>query len=268
MSKGRLGRAAVALAFLVVAGHGPASAQRNKNKNEVDIEAVRDKLAVLTDGKGHYLVAIPMAIDNFVFYGNDKELHLQHLSSGSRDTGKKTASRSFWAPPSNKAHLYYDTGKWSVECEDRVTKLVPVSESKARQILEGAVFKKPLFEREPLYLARDLVGNYYYVDKLRDERDRAAQRQRRQLVKGYRLFIGRKGRMREQTLTDSADDSRGVVLNTRAGALSVDHTTSTMVFSRGKQRTELLYLPVGDNLGVVYQDLGIYNRYGTPCDDM
>src|SRR5690606_12243662 len=85
---------------------------------------------------------------------------------------------------------------------------------------------------------------------------------------GFRLFVGRKGRLKEQRLTDSTLDSKGVVLSTKGGHLTVDHASGRMVWSAKRGKEELVFLPPSDNALVIYRDLGLYGRLGIPCDVM
>ena len=74
--------------------------------------------------------------------------------------------------------------------------------------------------------------------------------------------------MREQKITDSAVDSKGIVLTTRIGRFSMDDDGKRVVLIKGKKRTELIRLEPLDNLRVIYSDLGIYAKLGVPCDSM
>ncbi|HEU5061109.1 MAG TPA: hypothetical protein VFU21_31475, partial [Kofleriaceae bacterium] len=158
------------------------------------------------------------------------------------------------------------SGAWTVRCSDRRTPMMTVGELEAGKILERAVFKKGLWKRRASALARNDDGVYYLVDELRDDRPESEKWDDPHPPTGFRLFIGRKGKLREQKITDTAVDSKGVVLTTRAGRLSIDDSSKRVVWSKGKKRDELIYLAVEDNVLLIYRDLGIYGKLGVPCD--
>ena len=262
----RGGFAFLAAAALSLAA-APARADKPASRHEVELGAELSRITLLTDGRGHYVALVPFGPTELTFYGDRKQLHQLRVFSSSKDMGRRTESRRFWAPVSSGggADLEHADGAWTVRCSDRLTPLVPVSEAETRAVLARAAFKKPLWKREAAAFGRDDTGAYYYVDRIRIDRSSPIDPTP---ATGFRLFIGRKGKLRQQKLTDSVVDSRGVVLSTRAGHLTVDYKDGRMVWSNRRGKAELAYLPVEDNLMVIYRDLGLYGRLGVPCDDM
>ena len=103
------------------------------------------------------------------------------------------------------------------------------------------------------------------MDRLRDEHG----------GKGFRLFKGRKGKLKLQKMIDIVHDSEGDIFATRDGALRMilSQKKSTWVESDRKTkkeiRTDLTVVPTHKNALMIYTELGVYNeRFGTPCDDL
>jgi hypothetical protein len=111
-------------------------------------------------------------------------------------------------------------------------------------------------------LARDQKGIYYYVDALRES------------DYGLRLYVGRQGAMKLLKLKELVSDSEGDIFFTARGKLRIDGDyyarSRRATWIRGKRREELLVLPPGQNLELIYKKLGVYKgvRFGTPCDDL
>jgi hypothetical protein len=255
---------------LLLAAAPAARADSKKPSDEVDIEAVKPKLVFMHDGRGHYLAVVPFDSDSPVFYGDGKTFYQQRVFAYSHHQTEGKESLSFWAPTSvpRGGELSLASGVWTVRCSDRNTPMVTLDEIETGKLLERAVFKKVMWKRQAHGLARNDEGTYYYVDELRDDRPLAEQADDPHPPTGFRLFVGRKGKMREQKITDSAVDSKGIVLTTRIGRFSMDDDGKRVVLIKGKKRTELIRLDPLDNLRVIYSDLGIYAKLGVPCDSM
>ena len=235
------------------------------------IASFRTDAHIIHDGHGHYVVLIPFQKLDTVFYGDGKTFYQQRVYSTYSSENEGKTSRSFWAPNSSSrgGELELRGGTtWTAHCGNRTTPLTELDPGHTHEMLAHAVFKRPFWTRAAYLLARDTRGHYYYVDQLRDERSWSERQGDPNPPRGYRLFIGRKGSLKPVTLTDSAPDSKGVVLSTKRGDLSVDATTHKVVWSHGKRSSELVFLPVEDNATLIYRDLGLYRRLGTPCDDM
>jgi len=238
--------------------------------DEVDVDRVKPDMLVLHDGHGHYLALVALREMAMTFYGDGRTFHQLRVTTSFAAAKVGNSSRRFWSPISTDADIILDTGgKWTVRCSDRTTPMVPLDPEQNREMLAGARFMKPFWKRQAHALARDERGTYYYVDMVRDDRPPMERADDPNPVRGYRLYVGRKGRMKEQRLTDTVDDSKGLVLSTRAGDLAIETGLRSALFTagRGKPRS-LVYLPVEDNLLLIYRDLGLYKKLGIPCDDM
>ena len=258
-----------ALLVALPAGAQPV-ARSARSADEIDVSKLKPDMVVLQDGHGHYLALLAMREMSMTFYGDGRTFHQLRIFNSYSDGSAGTSSRRFWSPISTDADIILDAGsRWSVHCSDRVTPLVPLDPEQTREMLASARFKKPFWKRQAQTLARDERGIYYYVDRIRDDRPAAERERDPNPPRAYRLHIGRKGRMKEQRLTDAVDDSKGLVLSTRAGDLAIDLDGKSAVFSSGKRAgKKLVYLPVEDNAMLIYRDLGLYQKLGIPCDDM
>jgi hypothetical protein len=114
----------------------------------------------------------------------------------------------------------------------------------------------------PHLLARDDSGVYYYVDRIAKVYG----------GKGYRVFVGKKGAMKQMPLTDVASDSAGEVFSTKSGDLRLvrhnEGNKDTMTWVKGEKRLDLVFLDPDVNSVVIYKDLGIYTFLGTLCDNV
>ena len=134
-----------------------------------------------------------------------------------------------------------------------------MSDADSKKILDTASFRKVFWKRGAQALARDDSGNYYFVDRMRDEYG----------GKGHRIFAGPKGGLKELPMTNVVSDSVGEIYATRKGELRFVTDRSKAMWIKGTAKTELTIIPIEDNIGLIYGDLGVYDgSLGTPCDDM
>ena len=156
------------------------------------------------------------------------------------------------------ASIEFHNNKYTVSCGDSTTELKKLSDADAKKMMDAAVWKKPFWHRQAQFLARDEDGNYYYVDRLRDEYG----------GKGQRIFAGQKGAMKELPMTNIVSDSMGDIYSTKRGELRFVTATDKATWINGKDKTALTIVPVEDNVPMIYRDLGVYEgTLGTPCDD-
>ncbi len=262
------GRKALWTAVCLLAAAGSAAADKPavKAADELDVADLRDKMVVMHDGRGHYLAATKYGDIYRTFYGDGKIFHQLRVRGGGSNQGEDRGDRSFWAANTARfwAELSFRGDSWKVTCDDRETQMIVLGEEETRAVLDRAVFKKPFWQRQGHALGRDGSGYYYYVDRLRpaDPMNPGAT------PEGYRLFIGRKGRLKSQRLRDADSDSKGFMLHTRLGKLVVDYEAKTATWVRGRRKTPLTYLPVEDNTLLIYRDFALYGKLGTPCDAM
>ena len=225
----------------------------------VDVSAFRDDMVVLTNGGGHYLIAVPVSKHfDWAFVGDGKSFH-QMLTFGGGMQAGVSYSRSFWAPrQANEAHLSWRNNKWTVMCGDSELELEVVPDEQAKQMLGSASFHTPLWKRSAFRLARDDRGTYFYVDRARDEYG----------GRDWLVYKGQKGNLELQKMTNIVHDSEGDIFSMSKGKirLLVDDDSATWI--DGSKRTELVVLPLHNNLKLIYSELGVYlGELGTPCDN-
>ena len=138
--------------------------------------------------------------------------------------------------------------------------LTQLKADEAKAFFGKATFLPPFWERIAKFLARDDDGVYYFVDMLREEAG----------GNGYRVFIGQKGSMKEQAMTNVVADSGGEIYATKSGNLKIiaDKKAETAFWIKGGKKTELTVLAPLENRYLIYRGLGIYGQLGVVCDDL
>ena len=235
--------------------------------SQVDKMDVADKkaLRVYTDGKKHLLaVQLPKeaGIPEFAWYGDGKSFYRVRVRGGGADGSEGTWNLYLWEPrsPNGGSSLNYRDRKVKVECNNRSSELSTLPAEEAAKLLEGATFYTYRWTRQPYRLARDEKGNYYFVDMLRDVEGK----------KDMRLYVGQRGKLKLQQMTNIVSDSEGDIFSTKSGELRLVANHDELKWVSGKDSLKLKDVPVDDNHVLVYTDLGVYERVslGTPCDDL
>ena len=252
---------AACLAALLVA---PALARAADET--VDVSEYKDKLKVLTDGKGHYVAVMPFTIGDgpdtgLLFYGDGKTFFAQRRISGGRN-GDESFDSTFWEPRVNagyKASFGMHQKKWSIQCDERVTELKLLEPDEGKKIVSAGKFMKPLWKRRAYALARDNEGVYYYVDRAREPEN----------SQDFRVFRGPKGAVKPQQMVNVVNDSEGDIFITKAGKLRLVLDKHETVWLTGAKQVKLTPIPIEDNHVMIYTNLGVYagEKLGTPCDD-
>jgi hypothetical protein len=236
----------------------------------IDAKAVAAKLDVFRDELGN-LYVLPRA-DGFsfddahawVFYGDGKTMYQQRIVGGGGEEGKHY-EWSLWSPRAKgmqQANLGAVEGVMTLQCrhtKDGVRPLKPLSADEARTFFQKATFLPPLWQRQTHLLARDDDGVYYFIDELREEYG----------GNGYRVFIGQKGAMKEQPMTNVVADSGGEIFATKTGQLKIIRNQDNKAWwIKGGKKSELTLLEPIDNRYLIYRELGIYGQLGVVCDDL
>lgn len=240
----------------------------------VDVSAFRDKLVLLTDGKGHYVAVMPTRpLDGMTFSSGDGKTFVRVPVFGGGSSGEESWSINIWDPRVR----YPDTGpaqlamtetgkKFEAVCGKKSTELSRVPEAEAKKLLEAAKFMTETWTRRPEKLLRDDTGIYFLVDRFRskDDSDR----------RDFRVFMGPKGNMKLLPLKNIVDDTQGMILATKTGNLRLVTSAEGKLegkWVQGKTETKLVEIDLDryDTGRLVYLDLGPYSnqRLGTPCDD-
>lgn len=250
----------------------------DKDKDNVDISSYRSELVVLSDDDGNFYVARPRELGRDggpVFVGDGKTFYAQRLVGSGMDGSKGTWSYALWAPRVagwDDAQLWLrDDKKFFLSCgREKDTELRRVSAKETTRILADAEFKPELFQRKAHLLARDEDGTYYYVDIDVDPRVGKTKINERKFQHGHRVFVGKKGAMKELPMTNVVADSDGEIYQTKRGELRIvtSESDQTATWVRGRKKTALKLLDVGANRYLVFRELGIYSFLGTACEEL
>lgn len=236
-------------------------------------ESVPDRAQVklATDGKQHYFAwwfkepekgGIPEGV---AWSADGKSFYRLQTYSGSAE-GSKSFGVLYWEPRlTGNSGFEMKDGKFEATCGEKKIAFSPVAPDQTKTVLAGATFRKMRWTRKPYALSRDEKGQYYFVDHYRDPDDRSSR-------KDYRLFVGPRGQLKEQKMTNVVSDSEGDIFATKTGdfrlVLNKEKQKVSKWVSSGKE-TQLTIVPVDDNVQVIYNDLGVYDRakLGTACDE-
>ena len=221
---------------------------------------------------GIYVVFNERGKEQRIFYGTgrDKNLYDQILEGGGGRNGDAwhvsvAAPRASY--PFMGAVGRREDGTFFRSCggSDTITEvqLTQITGDKAKEILDKWKFLTTSMIRKSYLLARDDRGVYYYVDMLRPIYGGS----------GHRVFVGKKGALKQLALTDVTSDSAGDVFSTKTGDLRLVHTREgsdkpAAQWIRGEKKSDLIYLDLYMNQPVIYRDLGIYKIPGTICGNI
>lgn len=245
----------------LLAASAPAFAEAPASE-AADISAVKDKLKVYGDGKGHFIALEPFGDtwEHFYYSGDGQSFYLQRVRGGGR-SGNESFDRTFWEPRSTGSSSFsLRDGVFTLTCDPRKTEFKPLDDAEAGRLLDTAKFNKVRWKRQAYALARDNTGKYYYVDRMREPEGN----------KSFRLFAGQKGRMKLQKMTNVVSDSAGDIFATKSGELRLVMNKGETFWQAGKKQLKLIWLPIEDNHVMIYSELGVYTgeKLGTPCDDL
>lgn len=264
------GRFGAALVTVMVGSAALADAPKPK---AVDISAYKDKLIVLTDAAGgtYAVYRDPTRESSQVFYGEGTTLYRQIVVGASSDgeawdlaTYSPRVSRSLRGSVMRAQDGTYK--KFCADNEpDELTDLTLLGDEAAKKVIAKSKFVSSATLYTPYGFARDEKGVYYYVDQLSKEYG----------GKGYRLWVGKKGRMKQIALADVSDDSEGAVFSTKTGdlhfgierAAGTEETSTEATWVRGEKTTKLKPLDPYNNTWLIHSELGIYKFMGTLCED-
>lgn len=155
-----------------------------------------------------------------------------------------------------------------------------IDEEEAKTLLSNAKLYRPISATHIAYrLFRDSWGVYYFIEE------------RKSPEKGelFRLWRGYRGSMSLIPTMTAASDSEGVVLISKDAAMRLVSSggrpsayknnsgeeygalwLQTESPTSDRQQKTLVEIPIAENQGVIYSELGIYDDYylGSPCDPL
>ena len=261
--KRSLGPACLVGVLAVAQSAGPGDARAATPDETVDISTVKDKLRVFTDGKRHYIALVPFEYSGpYFFYGDGKTFWAQRSFGGGRN-GDEAFNRSFWEPrvqSPGQSMFQLQNKKYTLDCGGRETNFTPLPDDERAAMIAAAHFMRPRWKRQSYWLARDDKARYYYIDRAREPEGN----------KNFRLFVGPKGNLKLQRMTNVVSDTKGDIFSTKAGELRLVTSGTEATWIARRVRTPLTIVPIEDNHILVYTDLGVYtgDNLGTPCDDL
>jgi hypothetical protein len=157
-------------------------------------------------------------------------------------------------------------GKYEMACGEHKVPLTRVEAKTARPMLDAATFLPSPRKWRPHVLARDSHGVYYYVDRARAPGSEGQ----------YRLFVGPKGNLVQQKMTNIVSDSKGDIFSTKTGDLRLvieagpERNAKDGMWIKKEKPLALTIVPIDANTAMIHNELGVYagERLGTPCDEL
>jgi hypothetical protein len=260
------------LNLAVVAMLGTGATRGLADSTSHDLEKVRGELSVLTDDHGHYL-AYARAKDptrTTWFYGDGKAwTHIPVGGASRQNPDRARVEFSFKDPryETSPTHVLadLDINEFEVACGKRITAFRPAPAEVAK-VAAKVTLREPPPGRLIVFFARGSDDTtYYYVDKGEFGPNDAA-------THDYRVFVGKRGAVRELAVKDYAGDSAGLVIVTGAGRLRWIKDKDTLDWiATGAKPIALTQVRVSyQDREFIYNELGVFSgkRFGTPCDDL
>lgn len=237
---------------------------------------LRQRLLVFTNGKGRFLIVPHVEarmrrlqrakLDPLVFFGDTRRVYQLDAQHVVKPTGLLTYLREFRVVQGKFSWL---AGHAKLNCGEGDIPLQALTAAQSQRFLQKVSFRPHYWQHEPHLFARDDEGRYYYVDRARTGTFRKRFVPRTQ-QRGFRLFIGRRGRAKLVKLRDAVVDDAGQIFLTAKGALHLDKRG--LFWRVGKVRTPLLAVPMHSDAMrlLIHKQLGAYAavRFHTPCDEL
>lgn len=264
----------VAWAVMIRSGDVAAGVPSNadmKLTKVIDIATVEGKITALQDLSTKTFIVLfhdPKRFERAsrIFLGTADQLFEQKIVGSGIDSSE-TWSTLLSAPRSRGrspefANLQFHDAKFKLWCSDadEIPALTPLSEVETQALLKKATFRTSGNVHRPVALARDEAGIYYYVDRLREEHG----------GQGYRVYVGKRGALKQMPLRDVAIDTAGMVFSTKKGELQLTIDTGQQSGaawkSKGKART-LKVLDLFSESYLIHRELGVYSAFGAACDE-
>lgn len=228
---------------------------------------VLDSMKVCADTKGRVIAfdrrRIEMGKDRFreaLYTGTAKELFaVQNPGRNAEYFLEPRHTRKQGERFYSSVRFDTDAKECTVQCGEREVRVPMLSNEEGAKLVLASKFVEGPFTRKPYALLRDRVGNYYYVDT-----STLPNRE-----KDFHVYVGQRGRMKRQQLTNALSDTAGELFTTKTGELRLSLDTEKGSFWQEKTAQRVLrVVPVNENLDVVFTELGVYSeRLGNPCDE-
>ncbi len=243
---------------------GTPSAADIKLLQVIDPATIKGELTALRDhGSNTTVLVYREGIERpRVFAGNGR-LFFEQVTLGfyGDATEMETPMVAPRARPKGRTFLKFFKGNFTFSCGDKdIVALAYLTSVETSKVLADATFYSSGWVRRSEVLARDAAGIYYFVDRLRDELGGS----------GFRVFVGKRGKLKQLPLLDVADDAAGMVFETKSGEirLTVDKNQErTITWNVKGKAKKLTWLDAQFASYLIYRELGIYAGFGTLCDD-
>ena len=245
---------------------------------------ILEKTGVCTDGKSHYVVVAPSEKQaTQLYYGDGKTFYRVPLPPWVL-SGDSFFEPRFLAKTKNPnfrgldmrlfASVELRRGQEDLLGELRRAQDRPHDPRRGRQA--GAAAPRPATRRRctsapPTTSPATSSGKYFYVDKGNTP----------ETEKNFRLFVGPKGAMKLQKMTNAVADTEGEIFTTKSGSLRyVTDRKNPPTWIQGSKKTTLTVVPIEsvddktgepiNNYQLIYNELGVYlgEKLGNPCDDL
>jgi hypothetical protein len=233
--------------------------------------------SVCTDGRGHYVVSVPREetddVDDRLYYGDEKALVEVPRPRHRGMQATTFLDPRFYNPQGTPDYDGLDLRVHSslnvdlkertcaLRCGERKVPLEMLSTTQTRDLLRKATYVPNPQKFVPHALLRDSSGTYFYVDRGFAPAE----------ARNFRVFIGARGDLKPQKMTNVVSDSEGEIFTTKKGQLRlvIDRAQKPLWIENPRKEVELRNVPVDQNLPLIYNELGVYTgiRLGTPCDD-
>ena len=252
--------AAIGVIWLWGATSAPAAKAKGPVIAPADVSAVVEKLEILTDDHGHYLVHQPYDADEHAYWGDGKSFYKIPVVGGGSEQGVRY-DYVFWDPrhpqPLARQVDVKVGGAATITCGEKTTTMRILPAAEAKVMVAAAKFYQRRWTRLPHALARDDRGVYYFVDK-----------ERREGGKDHQLWSGPRGRLKRLKMTNIVEDPAGEIYASKKGSLRLILTADKASWVVGRRETKLTVVPIDDSGPLIYGDLGVYvgAELGTPCD--
>lgn len=247
-----------------VAHAGTPAAADVKLTQVIDRATVKGDLTALRDPQSNTTVLVYRAgVDQpRIFVGDGKQFFEQIVLGFTGDAPDMTnyvvAPR---ARPLGRSNFDLFKGTYTYSCDEKdIVSLVNIPITEVTKILANATLRTSAVVHRTAVFARDAAGIYYFADRLHDEYGGS----------GFRVFVGKRGKLKQLPLVDVANDEAGMVFETKTGEirLTVDKNKERTVTWNVKGKTKnLTWLDPQLASFIIHRELGIYSGFGTLCDD-
>jgi hypothetical protein len=234
-------------------------------------QLLADQTAVCTDKSKQHMVLVGPADTPFggLAYGDGKKFYRVPVPAGlgegwffdPRQRNEKHSEdfRGYDLRVYSYVKPDVEHGTCKLVCGAREAELSLLRGPEKSELLARAACEPSPHGREPYALARDKQANYYYVDRGVTP----------ETAKDFRLYRGRRGGLRQLSMRDVVSDSEGEVFESTGGRLRLFLARAEAEWVEQSKARPLLRLPLAENFGLIYNELGVYmgQRLGVPCDD-